>query len=187
MAILLGKAIHEQDLDLPTLKKKTCDVLMRKAMKLHADTEVAELTCGCHTLTCSSRLAGIYWLASPSCQDKQAYVVDYMRHEGVQLDPAKIAPNPGRRTVAKLALNSFWGRWGMNLDKLQLEFVNSLEKFNTILTNRRNKMCGRCILSDRGNMCSSLEACKRIPGTRQAHKRVYCCIHYVPYPAEIIH
>ncbi|KAG8192310.1 hypothetical protein JTE90_002131 [Oedothorax gibbosus] len=67
-------------------------------------------------------------------EDKQAYVVDYLRHEGIQLDPAKIAPNPGRRTVAKLALNSFWGRWGMNLDKLQLEFVNSLEKFNTILT-----------------------------------------------------
>ncbi|KAG8194638.1 hypothetical protein JTE90_003111 [Oedothorax gibbosus] len=37
------KAIHDSmSLYLPTLKKKTCDVLMRRAMKLHADTEVAE-------------------------------------------------------------------------------------------------------------------------------------------------
>lgn len=74
------------------------------------------------------------WPASCSTnEDREKYVEDYKRHEGVQLDATKICLNPGRRTVAKLALNSFWGRWGMNLDKLHLEFVNSLEKFNSIL------------------------------------------------------
>jgi len=44
-------------------------------------------------------------------EDKKAYVAEYLEKEGVQLDPATISKNPGRRQVAKLALNSFWGRY----------------------------------------------------------------------------
>lgn len=46
MAILLGKAILEKDSLLPTLKKQSCDVLMRRAMKLHAEAGVHEGPCG---------------------------------------------------------------------------------------------------------------------------------------------
>ncbi|GBN97163.1 hypothetical protein AVEN_10441-1 [Araneus ventricosus] len=42
--------------------------------------------------------------------EKTAYVQQYYEKEGVQLNPAEIQQNPGRRQVAKLALNSFWGR-----------------------------------------------------------------------------
>lgn len=66
--------------------------------------------------------------------DKEQYVNEYFEKEGVRLEPEKITQNPGRRTVAKLALNSFWGRWGMNLNKLQLNYVSSLEKFNSMFT-----------------------------------------------------
>ncbi|GIY64707.1 probable DNA polymerase [Caerostris extrusa] len=41
-----------------------------------------------------------------------------------------ICKNPGRRQVAKLALNSFWGRFGMNTNKGQLTFVNNVATFN---------------------------------------------------------
>lgn len=44
-------------------------------------------------------------------EDKQAYVQQYLEKEGVSLDRTKILKNPGRRQVAKLALNSFWGRY----------------------------------------------------------------------------
>ncbi|GFT22951.1 uncharacterized protein NPIL_438782, partial [Nephila pilipes] len=40
----------------------------------------------------------------------------------------------GRRQVAKLALNSFWGRWGMNLNKTKLSYVNSVPDFNRYLS-----------------------------------------------------
>ncbi|KAG8192056.1 hypothetical protein JTE90_025321 [Oedothorax gibbosus] len=46
MAILLGKAIHENDKDLFTLKRKDCQLLMRRAIKLHTDTGVEEGPCG---------------------------------------------------------------------------------------------------------------------------------------------
>ena len=41
---------------------------------------------------------------------KQWYVDDILENQGIQLDPAKITYNPGLRALAKLMLNSFWGK-----------------------------------------------------------------------------
>ncbi|XP_054718131.1 uncharacterized protein LOC129227570 [Uloborus diversus] len=43
-------------------------------------------------------------------ENKAAYVSEYAEKEGIRLNPETIKKNPGRRQVAKLALNSFWGR-----------------------------------------------------------------------------
>lgn len=43
-------------------------------------------------------------------EQKMEYIRQYEEKEGVKLDPVCISKNPGRRQVAKLALNSFWGR-----------------------------------------------------------------------------
>ena len=43
-------------------------------------------------------------------EQKQAYIDDYYEHEGIRLDPAKIRKNPGMRSIAKLMLNSLWGK-----------------------------------------------------------------------------
>lgn len=40
---------------------------------------------------------------------KQKYL-EKARIHGVELDPNNIKPNPGMRTLAKLVLNSLWGR-----------------------------------------------------------------------------
>lgn len=45
--------------------------------------------------------------------DQANYVNEYKAHEGISLDPANIAKNPGLRLVSKLCLNSLWGRQGM--------------------------------------------------------------------------
>ncbi|XP_035226307.1 uncharacterized protein LOC118198678 [Stegodyphus dumicola] len=66
-------------------------------------------------------------------EQKESYIKEYLQKEGIRLDSLEIAKNPGRRQVAKLALNSFWGRWGMNINKVQLTFVNSVPQFNKIL------------------------------------------------------
>lgn len=96
-------------------------------------------------------------------EQKADYVLQYEAKEGVKLDPSSIIKNPGRRQVAKLALNSFWGRqvhlffscciylflfillfiliislfyyrFGMNVNKDQLTFVNKVSHFNKIMT-----------------------------------------------------
>ena len=40
-------------------------------------------------------------------EDKQRYVEDYERHEGIQLEPSKIVRNEGMRTLTKLMLNRY--------------------------------------------------------------------------------
>ena len=42
-------------------------------------------------------------------EQKQRYIDEYYKHEGIRLDPEKIEYNPGLRSLAKLMLNSLWG------------------------------------------------------------------------------
>ena len=46
---------------------------------------------------------------------RRMYVETYKQTEGIQLDVEKIEKNPGMRSLAKMMLNSFWGKFGVNL------------------------------------------------------------------------
>lgn len=52
-----------------------------------------------------------------TAEQKQTYIADYKQHEHIDLDPSRIEKNAGRKATAKLMLNSFWGKFGENLDK----------------------------------------------------------------------
>ncbi|GFR34105.1 uncharacterized protein TNCT_314611 [Trichonephila clavata] len=69
-------------------------------------------------------------------QQKSEYVILYSEKENVYLDKDSINVNLGRRSVAKLALNSFWRRWGMNLNKSKLTFVSTVHDFNKMLIDK---------------------------------------------------
>ena len=43
-------------------------------------------------------------------EQKQGYIDEYEQHEGIRLDPEKIEYNSGLRSLAKLMLNSLWGK-----------------------------------------------------------------------------
>ena len=49
------------------------------------------------------------WCMTP--EDKQRYVEDYFKNEGIRLNPNNIRKNPGLRSLAKLCLNSMWGKF----------------------------------------------------------------------------
>ena len=51
---------------------------------------------------------------------KTQYREDYKSHQGIDLDPSLIVKNVGRKATAKLMLNSFWGKFGENLNKQQV-------------------------------------------------------------------
>ena len=54
-------------------------------------------------------------------ESKQGYI-DFIREkEGVVLDPASITVNKGLRSLAKLMLNSFWGKFGQLLNFKQTQ------------------------------------------------------------------
>ena len=67
-------------------------------------------------------------------QDKrQQYLDDYQAKEGIALDPDKIDKNPGRRSLAKMMLNSFWGKYGQQGNKSQVQFISSPTKLYELL------------------------------------------------------
>jgi hypothetical protein len=64
------------------------------------------------------------WPASCTTEEQRAeYVRMYKEKEGIDLDPARIANNPGMYSVAKLYLNSLWGKWGQRLSESFEEVV----------------------------------------------------------------
>jgi hypothetical protein len=52
-------------------------------------------------------------------EDKLKYIGDYKTNMGIDLDPSKIEKNEGLRFIAKLLLNSLWGKFGQrnNMNK----------------------------------------------------------------------
>ena len=51
------------------------------------------------------------------------------------MDPNKIEHNPGLRSIGKLALNSFYGKFGQRTDMKKVQFINQYEKLYGILMN----------------------------------------------------
>ena len=62
-------------------------------------------------------------------EDRARYVVDYEAHEGIVLDPDRIEKNPGMRMMAKLRLNSLWGKFGQNPIHTRTEYVEDPKRF----------------------------------------------------------
>ena len=65
---------------------------------------------------------------------KQKYIQDYCVHEGIRLDYNSITHNPGLRGLAKLMLNSFWGKFGEKPNKPKVVVTQSPEEYFKYLT-----------------------------------------------------
>ncbi|XP_022779371.1 uncharacterized protein LOC111320904 [Stylophora pistillata] len=57
-------------------------------------------------------------------EQKAHYVQQYKQREGIELNPAMITKNPGRKATAKLMLNSFWGKFGRNCNKSKVHQIS---------------------------------------------------------------
>ena len=57
------------------------------------------------------------------------YVNHYRQKEGVQLEKESIKKNPALRSLAKLLLNSFWGKFGQNSNYPKTEFITEPETY----------------------------------------------------------
>ena len=66
-------------------------------------------------------------------EQKNEYIRQYEKHKGVHLDPNKIENNPGLHSIGKLALNSFYGKFGQRTDMKKVQFINQYEKLYGIL------------------------------------------------------
>ncbi|CAC5368814.1 unnamed protein product [Mytilus coruscus] len=60
-------------------------------------------------------------------EDKREYIRLYKENEGIELDYDNIKVNPGLRSLAKLCLNSFWGKFGQRLFLKRHSFFHESE------------------------------------------------------------
>ena len=83
-------------------------------------------------------------------EDKLKYIADYAKNEGVELDADKISKNPALRSIAKLILNSFWGKFGQNTRKSKTSFFHESEadKFFQCISNPSKTMKDFHIISN---------------------------------------
>jgi hypothetical protein len=67
-------------------------------------------------------------------EQKRSYAEDIEENEGVQLNLSNVNFNAGRRQMAKILLNSFWGKWGQRENLTQVEFITEdLARFNELV------------------------------------------------------
>ena len=62
-------------------------------------------------------------------EEKDQYIANYLDHEGIQLVKENIEKNSGLRSLSKLALNSFYGKFGQRTNMKQTKFLNNMTDF----------------------------------------------------------
>ena len=68
------------------------------------------------------------------------YLDNYEAKEGIRLDPSKIQVNPGCRSLAKMMLNSFWGKYGQQGNKRQVQAYTSPSEFFDLVNDDTKEM-----------------------------------------------
>ena len=71
-----------------------------------------------------------------SLEQRQEYIEEYASNEGVILNPKLIECNPGLRSIAKLALNSFYGKFGQPSNMSKMAYITCYEKLYDFLTDQ---------------------------------------------------
>jgi hypothetical protein len=81
-------------------------------------------------------------------QQKQQYIDSYYLQEGIHLDPEKIQKNPGLRSLSKLALNSFYGKFGQRGNMPKTKLVRELDEMYKLFTDPSKQVINWHILRE---------------------------------------
>ena len=86
-----------------------------------------------HLLEIKARSSG-YSHNVKSEEERQAYIDQYLDHEGILLEKECIDKNAGLRSLSKLALNSFYGKFGQRINMKKTLFVKDIKQLMQVLT-----------------------------------------------------
>ena len=81
-------------------------------------------------------------------EEKQAYIDQYLDHEGILLDKECIDKNPGLRSLSKLALNSFYRKFGQRTNMKKTLFVKDIKQLMQVLTDPGKLLMDFHIMND---------------------------------------
>src|SRR5207253_2875825 len=67
--------------------------------------------------------------------NKEEFCQQYKQQMGVDLDPARVADNPGLKNISKLILNNLWGKFSQRSNLPRVEYVKDVKRLWQILKN----------------------------------------------------
>ncbi|CAH1106576.1 unnamed protein product [Psylliodes chrysocephalus] len=68
-------------------------------------------------------------------EEKNQYIERFFERENVKMDFLQIIDNPGLRSLAKLMLNSFWGKFGQRQNQSRTSIINTPAEFFGMMSN----------------------------------------------------
>ena len=83
-----------------------------------------------------------------SDEEKDKYIQEYLEHEGILLDKKSIVKNPGLRSLSKLALNSFYGKFGQRTNMKKTVFIKEIADLMQTLTDPDKKLVDFHLMGD---------------------------------------
>ena len=81
-------------------------------------------------------------------EEKQAYIEQYLDHEGILLDKNSIVKNPGLGSLSKLALNSFYGKFGQRTNMKKTVFIKDIATLMETLTDPKKVLLDFHIMNE---------------------------------------
>lgn len=70
-----------------------------------------------------------------SVEDKENFLKEFLQKEGILLDEEHMAKNAGLRSLAKLILNSFWGKFGQRENMSKTSIIRNPSELYNLLYN----------------------------------------------------
>ena len=87
------------------------------------------------------------WVGDDETKRHQ-YIREYHEHEGFQLEYDKIEHSPDLRALAKMMLNSMWGKFGQRLNKTQVKEFRKARTFHRFLNTDTIDVCHVSVVHD---------------------------------------
>jgi G:T-mismatch repair DNA endonuclease (very short patch repair protein) len=121
-------------------------------------------------------------------EQRNTYIDNYFRKEGIKLEPTNIINNAGLRSLGKLLLNCFWGRLGMRENQSRTKIINQPDELLEMLLNPSLEVNGilpiseNCIVlnyefvEEAFQPISTVNVCLAAYTTAQARLKLY---HYL--------
>ncbi len=115
--------------------------------------------------------------------EKGQYRMQFLKKEGVRLDPDNIKHNPGLRQVAKAALNNLWGKFAERPNLPQKKYVdNPAELFSLLHDSTVNVHDMRFVNDDMVEVYTTKENAFLLPKDRcniviAAFTTAHACLH----------
>ncbi|TWW74000.1 hypothetical protein D4764_14G0000010 [Takifugu flavidus] len=93
-----------------------------------------------HTFLKGKQEASGYPAEATDRESREKYIRDYQEHQGILLDAGKIETNPVKRQVAKLCLNSLWGKFAQRDNLFKTTIVSDPKEFFSYMFSGKYKV-----------------------------------------------